>query len=102
VNDDSSANPASSQVAIVGMAGRFPGAPDIETFWDNVVNGVESLTYLEDEGLREVGVPEHRFTDPYYIRLKPLMDDVDGFDARLFGFNGREAQVTDPQQRVFL
>jgi acyl transferase domain-containing protein/acyl carrier protein len=84
------------------MAGRFPGAPDIETFWDNIVNGVESLTYLEDEGLRAAGVAEHRFTDPYYIRLKPLMDDIDGFDARLFGFNGREAQVADPQQRVFL
>jgi acyl transferase domain-containing protein/acyl carrier protein len=84
------------------MAGRFPGAPDIESFWNNIVNGVESLTYLEDDGLRAVGVPEHRFNDRYYIRLKPLLDDVAGFDARLFGFNGREAQVTDPQQRVFL
>lgn len=99
---ESWANPAPPRVAIVGLAGRFPGAPDIETFWGNLVNGVESLTYLEDEGLRAVGVPEHRFTDPHYIRLKPLMDDVDGFDARLFGFSGREAQVTDPQQRVFL
>lgn len=90
------------RVAIVGMAGRFPGADGIDEFWGNLVAGVESLTDLTDDGLLAAGVAREQFEDPRYIRRRPLLEDIAGFDARLFGYNGRQAQVADPQQRVFL
>jgi acyl transferase domain-containing protein/acyl carrier protein len=89
-------------VAIIGMAGRFPGADDIDALWTNLVNGVESLTRLTDEQLREQGVPEALIADPRYVRLRPLLADMEGFDSRFFGYHAREAEIADPQHRVFL
>ena len=90
------------RIAIVGMAGRFPGAADIDEFWQNLIEGVESLTELDDERMRAAGISESKIADPNHVRLVPMMDDVEGFDARYFGYHAREAQVADPQQRVFL
>ncbi|HEX5598100.1 MAG TPA: SDR family NAD(P)-dependent oxidoreductase [Micromonosporaceae bacterium] len=90
------------RIAIVGMAGRFPGARDIDEFWTNLVTGVESLTEITADQLRAAGLSESTIADPNYVRLAPLLDDIAGFDARYFGYHPREAQVADPQQRVFL
>src|SRR5260221_1807336 len=89
-------------MAIIGMAGRFPGAADIDEFWRNLVDGVESLTELETDRLRADGLAESRIADPNHVRLVPLMDDIEGFDAKYFGYHAREAQVADPQQRIFV
>jgi acyl transferase domain-containing protein/acyl carrier protein len=89
-------------MAIVGMAGRFPGAANIDEFWRNLINGVESLTELDTGLMREAGISESKIADPNHVRLVPLMDDIEGFDARYFGYHAREAQVADPQQRIFL
>jgi acyl transferase domain-containing protein/acyl carrier protein len=90
------------RIAIVGMAARVPGAANTESFWANLVGGVESFTVLDDERLLADGVSQAHLDEPNYVRLAPLLDDVEGFDARLFGYHAREAQIADPQQRIFL
>ena len=89
-------------VAIVGMAGRFPGAPDVAAFWRLLRDGVEGIRVFTDEELLAVGVERERLADPRLVRARGALDDADRFDAALFGFSPREAQMTDPQQRLFL
>ncbi|HYO55828.1 type I polyketide synthase [Archangium sp.] len=89
-------------VAIIGMAGRFPGAPDIETFWRNLRQGVEARTVFSDEQLEAAGVDRAQREHPSYVRAGFVLDGAEMFDAPFFGFNPREADVLDPQQRVFL
>lgn len=90
------------RIAVIGLAGRFPGASDIETFWSNVTSGRVSVDKLSDEQLRAAGVPESRISDPNYVKYAPLVGDASQFDAGLFGFTRREAELRDPQQRIFL
>ncbi|MCR9193194.1 MAG: SDR family NAD(P)-dependent oxidoreductase [Hyphomonas sp.] len=100
---DTGASPVgSTDIAIVGMAARFPGAPDVETFWANVRDGVESIVPIDDDALRAAGVSEAEINHPDYVKVCPLLNDVDKFDAGFFGFNPREASVMDPAHRVFL
>jgi len=84
------------------MSGRFPGAPNIESLWKNLCDGVESLTFFEDKDLLASGVSEHLFKNPRYVKAGAILDNVDLFDAGLFGFSPREAEVMDPQHRIFL
>ncbi|HUR02887.1 MAG TPA: SDR family NAD(P)-dependent oxidoreductase [Nonomuraea sp.] len=93
---------AGNRIAIIGMAGRFPGAADVEQLWGNLVGGVESLTELTDEQLRASGAPQAHLDDPNYVRLRPMLADMEYFDAKYFGYSAREAEVVDPQQRIFL
>nr|BFF04706.1 hypothetical protein GCM10020241_63810 [Streptoalloteichus tenebrarius] len=89
-------------IAIIGMAGRFPGARDVPTFWRNLRDGVESITRLSDEDLLAEGIPRDVFSREEYVRAAPVLDDVDLFDAAFFNINAREAALLDPQQRLFL
>ena len=89
-------------IAVVGMAARVPGAADLEEFWDNLVRGRESLVFLDDEALRRAGAAPERFADPAYVRAVAMVDDIDKFDAPLFRVSTREAQLMDPQIRMFL
>lgn len=89
-------------VAIIGIAGRFPGANDSTTFWRNLRDGVESISVLSTQDLKESGVPEVLLNDPQYVRSRAIMEGIDLFDAGFFGFTPREAELLDPQQRVFL
>lgn len=91
-----------NDVAIIGMAGRFPGAADVDEFWRNLANGVESIRRLSDEELLASGVAPDLVADPNYVKARPVLEDTRGFDASLFGYSPREATVADPQQRVFL
>jgi acyl transferase domain-containing protein/acyl carrier protein len=95
-------NNAIASVAIVGMAGRFPGAPGIHAFWDNLSRGVESIQSFTPEELRESGIAPELSKDPRYVKASGVLSDADRFDAAFFGYNPREAQIIDPQQRVFL
>lgn len=90
------------EVAIVGMAGRFPGAADVEAFWRNIRDGVESVSRFSADELRERGVPAYLLDDPDYVRASVMFDGMDRFDADFFGYTPREAEQLDPQQRVFL
>lgn len=98
----SDGDPFEFEIAIVGLAGRFPGAPDIETFWRNLREGVESIRDLTDHELRTAGVDDETLRHPRYVRRAADLEGADLFDAALFGFTPREAQYTDPQFRVFL
>jgi acyl transferase domain-containing protein/NADPH:quinone reductase-like Zn-dependent oxidoreductase/acyl carrier protein/NADP-dependent 3-hydroxy acid dehydrogenase YdfG len=97
------ANDSAAQgIAIVGMAGRFPGAGSIAEFWDNLCRGVESVRRFSDDELRAAGVDEATLADPTYVKASPVLDDVEGFDAALFDYTPREARLMDPQHRLFL
>jgi amino acid adenylation domain-containing protein len=89
-------------IAIVGMAGRFPGARNLEQLWRNLREGVDSVRSLSDEELAAMGVPAAQIADPNYVKVAAQPDGVDRFDAGFFGINPREAEILDPQQRVLL
>ncbi|MEU0580177.1 amino acid adenylation domain-containing protein [Streptomyces griseoincarnatus] len=89
-------------VAIVGMACKLPGAPDLDTFWSNLRGGVESITRFTDDELREAGATEEELADPDYVRARGLIDGPDLFDAAFFDYSPAEALVMDPQHRLFL
>ena len=89
-------------IAIIGMAGRFPGAADVDEFWQNIRNGVESIRRFTDEELATAGVPAVARNAPGYVPARGILDGADLFDARFFGFTPREAELLDPQQRIFL
>ncbi|WP_424097233.1 SDR family NAD(P)-dependent oxidoreductase [Moorena producens] len=91
-----------NDVAIIGMSGRFPGAKNIEEFWDNLKNGVESISYLSDQQLGESGVGTDLLNNPNYVKVNGLISDIDLFDANFFNYSPREAKTIDPQQRLFL
>jgi acyl transferase domain-containing protein/acyl carrier protein len=90
------------EVAIIGMAGRFPDASNVDEFWQNLKNGVESVRWLTDEYLQEQGVEQTLLNNPQYVKAGAPLQDIDLFDADFFGFNPREAEILDPQQRLFL
>lgn len=87
-------------IAIVGMAGRFPGAKNVAEFWENLKNGVESITDLTEEDLAKID--EELLSDPNYVKRGAFLDAPEEFDAPFFDMIAREAEITDPQQRLFL
>ena len=91
-----------TDIAIIGMSGRFPGANNIETFWQNLRDGIESIAVFNAEEVRASGVPSELLERPNYVPVKAVIDDIDRFDASFFGFSPREAEILDPQQRLFL
>ncbi|TSC22976.1 non-ribosomal peptide synthetase/type I polyketide synthase [Corallococcus sp. Z5C101001] len=92
----------SDRIAIIGMAGRFPGAPDIESLWRLLVEGREGLSRFDRETLLAAGEEPRLLDDPAYVRVSGLLDDVEAFDAAFFGYSPQDARLMDPQQRVFL
>ncbi|HLO48201.1 MAG TPA: SDR family NAD(P)-dependent oxidoreductase, partial [Kamptonema sp.] len=91
-----------SALAIIGMSGRFPGAKNIDEFWQNLKNGVESTCSFSEEELLSEGIDSVLVNDPHYVKIGSMLSDIGGFDAAFFGFSPREAELTDPQQRIFL
>jgi acyl transferase domain-containing protein len=90
------------EIAIIGMAGRFPGARDVQQLWRNLRDGVESITFLKDGELEPSALDGSPRDDPAYVKAAALLDGVEEFDAAFFGLSPREAEVMDPQQRIFL
>ncbi len=93
---------AGLDIAIIGLAGRFPGASNVEQFWDNLCRGVESISRFTDDELRESGIDESVFSRPNYVRARGILQDADHFDASFFRFFPKEAEYLDPQHRLFL
>lgn len=91
-----------TRVAVIGLSGRFPGAANIEEFWNNLCNGVESISIFTDEQVMEEGIGADVVKKPGYVKAWGALDDIDRFDALFFGYNPREAEILDPQQRIFL
>jgi acyl transferase domain-containing protein len=99
---DDSRSLAQSSIAIIGMAARFPGARDIDEFWRNLSDGVESIRPLTDAQLLAAGVAPAELSNPAYVKAAAVLDDIDLFDAAFFGFSAKDAAIMDPQHRVFL
>jgi amino acid adenylation domain-containing protein len=92
----------SEPIAVIGMAGRFPGARDVEELWRNLCLGLEAISFFTPEELAAAGVAEAERTDPAFVPAGGVLGDADRFDAAHFGCTPREAEVMDPQQRLFL
>ncbi|MCP5066709.1 MAG: aminotransferase class III-fold pyridoxal phosphate-dependent enzyme, partial [bacterium] len=90
------------EIAIIAMAGRFPGARNVDEFWSNLRDGVESIRSFSDDELTAAGVDAETRANPAFVGTGALADDLDCFDAAFFGIGRREAEIMDPQHRVFL
>ncbi|WP_375491400.1 SDR family NAD(P)-dependent oxidoreductase [uncultured Nostoc sp.] len=95
-------NDAVEGIAIVGMAGRFPGAKNIEEFWQNLQSGVESISLFTNEEIVSDGIDSVTLSDRNYVKSSAILENIDLFDAAFFSFNAKEAEVTNPQHRIFL
>lgn len=89
------------EIAVIGMAGRFPEARNIEEYWDNLRNGKESIHFFSDSELEAAGVDPELIRNPRYVRAKGLVPDAEWFDSDFFDYSPREAEVIDPQLRIF-
>ncbi len=89
-------------IAIIGMACRFPGAKDIEAFWQNLQNGVESISFFSDEELLSSGIDREILNQPNYVKANAVLSDIELFDAAFFDFSPKQAEIMDPQHRLFL
>jgi len=92
----------SLDIAIVGMAARFPKARGVQEYWSNLVEGVCSRTEFTEQELLDRGVDPALLADPDFVRAGYLLEDSDAFDAGFFGYPPREAELMDPQHRVLL
>ena len=91
-----------NDIAVVGMAGRFPMARNVDEFWRNLREGKECISFFSDEELLQDGVPAEVLADENYVKAWGWMEGVDEFDAGFFDITPREAEVTDPQIRLIL
>lgn len=90
------------EIAIIGMAGRFPDANNIDSFWQNLQNAVESIHFFTDEELASRGVDLTLLNNNQYVKAGTVLEDIELFDASFFGFTPRDAEITDPQHRIFM
>ncbi len=89
-------------VAIIGLAGRFPGANNIDHFWENLCKGVNSISTFSDEELINSGINPELIKNSKYVKKGGIINDTQMFDAKFFGYSPREAELIDPQHRIFL
>jgi amino acid adenylation domain-containing protein/thioester reductase-like protein len=99
---NNSEDPGRTGVAIIGLAGRFPGAKNINDFWQNLKNGVESISFFSDEELDPLAVDLASLNHLNFVKAGAVLDGVELFDATFFDYSPREAEITDPQHRLFL
>jgi acyl transferase domain-containing protein len=92
----------SPAIAIIGMTGRFPGARNIDQFWENLQNGVESVRFFNRDELLAMGIDDYLLDNPKFVAADAILDDMDLFDASFFDYSAREAEILDPQHRHFL
>ncbi|MBW4537315.1 MAG: SDR family NAD(P)-dependent oxidoreductase [Pleurocapsa minor HA4230-MV1] len=89
-------------IAIIGMSCRFPGANNINEFWHNLCDGVESISFFSDREMINAGVDAALVNNPNYVKASPILNDIESFDADFWGYSPKEAQLLDPQQRLFM
>jgi amino acid adenylation domain-containing protein len=99
INEES--DNSSKDIAIIGMAGRFPGAKTIEELWDVLKEGKETISFFSEEQL-DASISESLRLDPLYVKARGIVPTVKEFDASFFGLNPKVAEAMDPQQRLFL
>ena len=89
-------------IAVIGMAGRFPGADTLAAFWQMILSGTDGVRRFTREELAAAGVPQASREHPDYVPAAAILEGVDLFDASLFGIPAQEAALIDPQHRLFL
>jgi phthiocerol/phenolphthiocerol synthesis type-I polyketide synthase E len=89
-------------IAIIGLSGRFPGANNVPAFWKNLCEGVESVNFFTTQELLDAGVDAELLNHPAYVKAQALLDNVEDFAASFFGVTLKEAELTDPQHRIFM
>ena len=92
----------SGGIAVIGMSGRFPGASDVDAFWENVCHGIESIARFSADQLAAAGISPSVIDHPRFVNAGGAIEGIELFDAGLFGYNPREAEMIDPQHRIFL
>lgn len=90
-----------TDIAVIGMAGRFPGAANIDEYWDNIRNGIESIRFFTDQELVESGIDPELLRHENYVKAKGYLDGTNYFDSQFFRYTLREARLLNPQTRVF-
>ncbi|AQG80772.1 type I polyketide synthase [Spirosoma montaniterrae] len=109
VNIEATTNPSrvstrvadDTDIAIIGMAGRFPGADSVDELWSILKDGRETVRFFSDTEL-DTTIPDSQRQDPLYVRARGVLNNADQFDAAFFGLTPTLAQLMDPQQRLFL
>jgi non-ribosomal peptide synthase protein (TIGR01720 family) len=96
---DENINPA-YDIAVIGMAGKFPGANNVDEFWEILKRGIDTIAFFSDEDLRDCGASIDTSDNVNFVRAKPMLEDVEYFDANFFGYTPKEAEIMDPQMRV--
>lgn len=95
--------PVDGRIAVIGMAARLPGTgEDLDAFWQMVLSGDHAAARFGEEELRTAGVPRSTLDAAGYVPVRAVLDDVRGFDRKLFGYSPLEASLLDPQQRILL
>lgn len=89
-------------IAVVGMSGRFPGAPTLREFWQNLSSGTESVSAFSESDLLAEGIDPRVMRQPNYVNARAVIERIEWFDAQFFGFSPRTACWLDPQHRIFL
>jgi amino acid adenylation domain-containing protein len=100
--DDQAPQVATNDIAIIGMAGRFPGADSVSELWEKLCQGTETIRQYTDEELLAAGISAETLRNPNYVKAGGCLHNPEYFDAEFFGYLEREAALTDPQQRIFL
>ncbi|MGD2087791.1 MAG: SDR family oxidoreductase [Candidatus Aminicenantes bacterium] len=88
------------EIAVIGMAGVFPGAKDIQRFWENLKNGIESISFFTEKELETYGVNPGLPGRENYVKAKAMLEDMEWFDASFFGYTPKDAESLDPQIRI--
>ena len=102
MTDRAESSHSNNDVAIVGMALRVPGARNLDEFWQNLRNGVESIRVPTEAELVAAGETRERLRHPNYVRATAELPGMEMFDSEFFGFSPKEAAIMDPQHRHFL
>ncbi|MBW4592783.1 MAG: SDR family oxidoreductase [Brasilonema angustatum HA4187-MV1] len=91
-----------ADIAVISLSGRFPKAQNLEQFWQNLRSGVESISFFSAQELESAGIDSATLSDPNYVKAAVPLEHIDLFDASFFGYNPRDAEIMDPQHRIFL
>ncbi|AFY44058.1 type I polyketide synthase [Nostoc sp. PCC 7107] len=89
-------------IAVIALVGRFPGAKNVDEFWQNLSKGKESISFFSDAELKAAGVDPAWLSNPQYVKAGAILSDIQMFDAAFFDFSPREAELIDPQHRILL
>ncbi|XSG77181.1 type I polyketide synthase [Herpetosiphon llansteffanensis] len=101
-HDETFANDCSLDIAVVGLAGRWAKAPDVDIFWQQLCAGAEGITFFDAAELLAAGVTPEQLAHPRYVKAGSVLEGIELFDASFFGYSPRDAELLDPQQRIFL